>query len=41
MNDGMDFVDNCTSAEDCRAIFEMIFTVMGQKQHYDMMIGNQ
>lgn len=39
MNDGMDYVEECTNAAECRNIFEMIFDAMRQKQHYDMMIG--
>lgn len=41
MSDGMDFVEDCLNAEECRSIFEMIFDAMEQKQHYDMMMGNQ
>ena len=41
MNDGMDFVDDCLNAAECRNIFEMIFEVMNQRQHYDMMMGIQ
>ena len=41
MNDGMDFVEDCLNAEECRSVFEMIFDAMKQKQHYDMMMGNQ
>lgn len=41
MSDGMDFVEDCLNAEECRRIFEMIFDAMEQKQHYDMMMGNQ
>ena len=39
MNDGMDYVEECLNAAECRSIFEMIFDAMNQKQHYDMMIG--
>lgn len=39
MNDGMDYVEECINAAECRSIFEMIFTSMNQKQHYDMMMG--
>lgn len=39
MNDGMDFVEECLNAEECRKIFAMIFDVMGQTQHYNMMMG--
>ncbi|MDD3401026.1 MAG: AAA family ATPase [Eubacteriales bacterium] len=38
MNDGMDYVEGCLNAAECRSIFEMIFTSMNQKQHYDMMM---
>lgn len=41
MNDGMDFVEDCLNADECRNVFEMIFDAMKQKQHYDMMMGNQ
>lgn len=41
MSDGKDFVEDCLNAEECRNIFEMIFDAMEQKQHYDMMMGNQ
>lgn len=40
MNDGRDFVDECLSTDECRAIFEMIFEEMKQKQHYEMMMRN-
>lgn len=38
MNDGMDYVEECLNATECRSIFEMIFDAMKQKQHYDMMM---
>lgn len=38
MSDGMDFVEDCLNADECRRIFEMIFELMNQKQHYDMML---
>ncbi len=38
MNDGMDYVEECLNAAECRNIFEMIFAAMNQKQHYDMMM---
>lgn len=41
MSDGMDFVEECLNADECRNIFEMIFEAMNQKQHYDMMYRNQ
>ena len=39
MNDGMDFVEECLNADECRKIFAMIFEEMGQIQHYNMMMG--
>lgn len=39
VNDGMDYVEDCINATECRNIFEMIFESMNQKQHYDMMMG--
>lgn len=39
MNEGMDYVEECLDATECRNIFEMIFEAMNQKQHYDMMMG--
>lgn len=41
MSDGMDYVEECLNAAECRNIFEMIFESMNQKQHYDMMMGIQ
>lgn len=38
MSDGMDYVEDCFNADECKQIFELIFEEMGQKQHYDMMI---
>ena len=37
--DGLNFVDDCMDVEQCRATFEMIFTLMNQGQHYRMMMG--
>lgn len=39
MSDGMDYVDECLNAAECRNVFEMIFESMNPKQHYDMMMG--
>ena len=39
MNEGMDYVEECLDATECRNIFKMIFESMNQKQHYDMMMG--
>ena len=41
LNDGINFVDDCVDVEQTKETFRMIFTLMEQKQHYDMMIGNQ
>lgn len=41
MNDGMDFVEECLNADECRRVFEMIFEAMNQKQHYEMMLENR
>lgn len=41
MNEGMDFVEECLDAEECRNVFEMIFDAMEQKQHFNMMTGNR
>lgn len=41
MSDGMDYVEDCLNADECRNIFEMIFDAMDQRQHYDMMYRNQ
>ncbi|CDX03465.1 Conserved domain protein = CCUG 46377 [Desulfitobacterium hafniense] len=40
INDGMNYVDGCMEAEECRRTFEMIFELMNQGQHYKMMMGN-
>lgn len=41
LNDGINFVDDCVDVEQTKETFRMIFTLMEQKQHYDMMMGNQ
>ena len=41
MSDGMDFVEGCLDADECRSIFVLLFDAMKPKQHYDMMMGNQ
>lgn len=41
MNDGIDFVEECLNADECRRVFEMIFEAMNQKQHYEMMLENR
>ena len=39
--DGMHYVDDYMDTQLCRDIFKMIFTIMGQEQHYNMMMGIQ
>ena len=41
LNDGINFVDDCVDVAQTKETFRMIFTLMEQKQHYDMMMGNQ
>ena len=41
LNDGINFVDDCVDIEQTRETFRLVFTLMEQKQHYDMMMGNQ
>ncbi len=41
LNDGINFVDDCVDVEQTRETFRLVFTLMEQKQHYDMMMGNQ
>ena len=41
LNDGINFVDDCVDVEQTKETFRMIFTLMEQKQHYDMMMGHQ
>ncbi len=41
LNDGINFVDDCVDVVQTKETFRMIFTLMEQKQHYDMMMGNQ
>lgn len=41
INDGINFVDDCVDVEQTKGTFRLVFTLMEQKQHYDMMMGNQ
>ncbi len=41
LNDAINFVDDCVDVVQTKETFRMIFTLMEQKQHYDMMMGNQ
>ena len=38
-NDGLPFVDESISCEQYREVFRIIFDVMGQSQHYKMMMN--
>ena len=39
INDGINYVDDCIDVDQCRETFQMIFTLMNQGQHYNMMMG--
>ena len=41
LNDGINFVDDCVDAEQTKETFRLVFTLMEQQQHYDMMMGIQ
>jgi len=41
INDGINFVDDCVDVEQTKKTFSLVFALMEQKQHYDMMMGNQ
>lgn len=41
INDGINFVDDCVDVEQTKETFRLVFEFMEQKQHYDMMMGNQ
>lgn len=41
INDGINFVDDCVDIEQTKETFRLVFVLMEQKQHYDMMMGNQ
>lgn len=38
VNDGMNYIDECYDVAECRSIFEQIFRLMNQGQHYDKMM---
>ena len=40
LNDGFYYVEDYLDVEQCKKVFEKIFEIMDQKQHYDMMLGN-
>lgn len=39
INDSINYVDNQIDVDQCREIFKMIFTLMNQEQHYNLMMG--
>jgi wobble nucleotide-excising tRNase len=39
ISDGLNYVSGSMSLDQCRETFEMIFRLMGQEQHYEMMMG--
>lgn len=39
ITDGMNYVDDCIDVDQCRETFRMIFALMNQEQHYNMMMG--
>lgn len=41
INDGINFVDDCIDGDQMKDTFHQVFVLMGQQQHYDMMMGNQ
>ena len=41
INDGINFVDDCVDVDQTKETFRLVFVLMEQKQHYDMMMGNQ
>ena len=39
ISDGFNYIDDGSDVEQCKKVFELIFTAMHQKQHYKMMMG--
>lgn len=39
INDGMNYVDECIDITQSRETFKMIFDLMNQIQHYEMIMG--
>lgn len=39
VGDGLNYVDNAADVEQCKETFKMVFELMGQEQHYEMMMG--
>lgn len=40
INDGINFVDDCVDIEQTKETFKMVFSLMNQEQHYEMMMGS-
>lgn len=40
INDGINFVDDCVDIEQTKETFKMVFALMNQEQHYEMMMGS-
>ena len=40
INDGINFVDDCVDIEQTKETFRMVFVLMNQEQHYEMMMGS-
>lgn len=38
-NYGFNYIDDGSDVEQCKKVFELIFTAMHQEQHYKMMMG--
>ena len=41
ISDGLNYVEDCEDAEAYKRVFQMIFDVLGQSQHYKMMTGQR
>lgn len=39
ISDGFNYIDDDSDVEQCKKVFELIFTAMHQEQHYKMMMG--
>ena len=40
INDGINFVDDCVDIEQTKETFRMVFALMNQEQHYEMMMSS-
>ena len=41
INDGINFVDDCVDIDQTKETLRLVFALMEQNQHYDMIMGNQ